>query len=204
MLKRYALLMLAAAAPACGGSSDGAAAALVGRWDLHDDDTGELEAAYAFDADGTYHYREYGEGAESHAGTYETDDGLLILEGMSDEGAHLRGEVTFFADQERFILGALLPDGEVDGPVGRWSGGVHVENEGEVVIDAESSYRLETGGAATIEGRSGGQSETHDGTWAEEAGEIVVSFESSGITVNVHMLLVEGEAMGSPVFQRVE
>ncbi len=204
MLKRYALLVLATLVPACGGSSDAGADALVGRWDLHDDDTGELEAAYAFDADGSYHYREYGEGAESHAGTYETDGGLLILDGSDQEGARLHGEVTFFADDQRFILGALLPDGEVDGPVGRWSGSVLVENEGETVIDAATSYQLEKGGAATIEARNRGQSETREGTWEAEEGEIVVSFESSGITVNVHMLLVEGAAMGSPVFERAD
>jgi hypothetical protein len=201
MSKRTALLILAIIAPACGGASD-SSDAVVGRWELQDDDTGELEAIYDFEADGTYAFREYGEGAESHRGTYETDGGLLILEGTDDEGAHLVGEVTFFADDERLILGALLPDGAVDGPVGRWSGSVHVESDGEVSIDAESTYELESGGGATVESRSGSQSETRDGTWAEEEGEIVVSFDVSGVTVNVHMVLIEGSALGSPIYQR--
>jgi hypothetical protein len=203
MSKRHALLILAILAPACGGASD-SSDALVGRWELHDDETGELESIYDFEADGTYAFREYGEGAESNRGTYETDGGLLILDGTDQEGVHLVGEVTFFADDERFMLGALLPDGSVDGPVGRWSGSVHVESEGEVSIDAESTYRLEAGGDATVESRSGSQTDTHDGSWAEEAGEIVVSFEVTGITVNVHMLLIEGSALGSPVYRRAD
>lgn len=201
MSKLCALLIVAIIAPACGGASD-SSDALVGRWELHDDETGELESIYDFEADGTYAFREYGEESESNRGTYETDGGLLLLEGTDEEGAHLVGEVTFFADDERFMLGALLPDGEVDGPVGRWSGSVHVESEGEVSIDAESTYRLEAGGGATLESRSGSQRDTYDGSWAEEADEIVVSFEVSGITVNVHMVLIEGSALGSPIYQR--
>jgi len=204
MLKTCALTILATAALACGGAGDDPAAALVGRWELHDDQTGELESIYDFAADGDFAYREYGEGAESNRGTYETDGGLLLLEGTDDEGSHLTGEVTYFADSERLILGALLPDGEVDGPVGRWSGSVRVESGGEVELDAESTYELASDGSATITSRGDGDSQTREATWVEEAGEIVVSFESSGIMVNIHMVLIEGSALGSPVYQRAE
>jgi hypothetical protein len=203
MLKRCTLLILATTAVACGGAGDDSGS-LVGRWDLHDDETGELEAVYSFEADGSYRFREYGEPGETHAGTYETDGGLLVLEGTDDEGNDLVGEVTYFADDERFILGALLPDGEVDGPVGRWSGSVHVESDGEVSIDAESTYQLAADGSATIESRSEGERDRFDGTWADEEGEIVVSFEASGITFNIHMVLIEDSAMGSPVFRRAD
>jgi hypothetical protein len=203
MLKRIAMLMVAATA--CGGTND-PSEALVGRWELHDDETGELESNYAFDEEGGYAFREYGEGAEDNRGTYEADDGLLTMEGTDGDGNQVLGRVSYFADDERLILGALLPDGDVDGPVGRWSGSVHVESNGEVAIDAESSYELSTGGGATITARNGSSSQTiDDATWVDEAGEIVVSFEADGgITVNIHMVLVEGEAMGSPVYQRAD
>lgn len=202
MATRCALLILAVTTAACGGAGDDAGS-LVGRWDLHDDETGELEAAYAFEADGSYRFREYGEGAETHAGTYETDGGLLLFDGTDDEGTHLAAEVSYFADDERLILGALLPDGDVDGPVGRWSGSLRVESDGEVTTDLESSYQLADDGGATVTSRTGSRSETiDDATWVEEEGEIVVSFELSGITVNVHMVLIEGAAMGNPVFRR--
>lgn len=201
-MSRLTLLILAALAPACGGASD-PSDALVGRWELHDDDTGELESIYDFEGDGSFAFREYGEGAESNRGTYRTEEGLLLLEGTDQDGAHLLGEVSYFADDQRLMLGALLPEGPVAGPVGRWSGRVRIESDGEVAIDAESTYRLEEGGAATIEARSGSQSETRDGSWAEEEGEVVVSFESSGVDLNIHLELIEGEALGSPVYQRV-
>ena len=201
MLKTIALVILAAGAPACGGAGD-SSGDLVGRWDLFDDETGELEAIYAFDGDGTYRYREYGEGAETHAGTYQTDGDLLLLDGTDDGGTHLTAEVSYFADDERFMLGALLPDGEVDGPVGRWSGSLHLENDGAVAIDSANTYELAEGGGATVTARSGDESETIDATWVSEAGEIVVSFERSGFTVNVHMVLIEGAALGNPIFER--
>jgi hypothetical protein len=202
MLKTCTLLIVAIAAPACGGAGD-SSDALVGRWDLYDDETGDLEAIYAFDADGSYRYREYGDAPESHAGTYETDGDLLLFDGTDDQGRHLTGEVTFFADDERFLLGALLPDGEVDGPIGRWSGSLHVESDGEVAIDAANTYELEAGGGATVTSRSEGESQTFDdASWVDEAGEIVVSFEASGITFNIHMVLIAGAAMGNPIFER--
>ena len=204
MLRTCAILMAATAAvTACGGAGD-EAGELVGRWELNDDDTGELEAIYDFAEDGTYAFREYGEAGESHRGTYEADGELLIMEGTDDEGRDLVGEVSYFAGGDRFILGALRPDGDVDGPIGRWSGSVRVEADGQVEVDVENSYQLAAGGGATIESRSGSQSETiDDATWVEEADEIVVSFESSsGITVNIHMVLIDGEALGSPIFRR--
>lgn len=203
MLRTCAILMAAAAVTACGGAGD-ESGELVGRWELTDEETGELEAIYDFAGDGTYAFREYGEAGESHRGTYEADGELLVMEGTDDEGRDLIGEVSYFAGGDRFILGALRPDGEVDGPVGRWSGSLRVEAEGEVEMDVASSYQLAAGGGATIESRSGSQSETiDDASWVMEADEVVVSFEStSGITVNIHMVLVEGEALGSPVFRR--
>lgn len=204
MLKRCAILILATVTPACGGAGD-PSDALVGRWELHDDETGELEANYDFDEDGGYAFREYGEGAENNRGTYEADDSLLTLEGTDEEGSQLVGRVTYFADDERLMLGALLPDGGVDGPVGRWSGSVYVESDGEVAIDAESSYQLAADGGATIEARSGSRTETiGDATWVDEAGEIVVSFESSGVNVNIHMVLIDDAALGSPIYQRAD
>lgn len=203
MLKTSALLALATAALACGGASD-PSDALVGRWDLHDDETGELEAIYAFDANGSYRYREYGEGAESHAGTYETDGDLLVFDATDEGGSHLIGRVSYFADDEHLILGALLPDGEVDGPVGRWSGSLYVESDGAVSFDVATTYQLAEGGGATITTRNGEESETIDATWVAEAGEIVVSFEREEITFNIHMVLVEGAALGSPVFRRAD
>jgi hypothetical protein len=204
MLRTCAILMAASAAvTACGGAGDDAGE-LVGRWELSDEDTGELEAIYDFGEDGSYAFREYGEAGESHRGTYEADGELLIMEGTDDEGGDLVGHVSYFAGGDRFILGALRPDGEVDGPVGRWSGSLRVEADGEVEVDVENSYQLADGGGATIESRSGSQSETiDDASWALEEDEVVVSFESSGgITVNIHMVLIEGEALGSPIFQR--
>ncbi|HEU5059186.1 MAG TPA: hypothetical protein VFU21_21785 [Kofleriaceae bacterium] len=203
MLKTCVLLMMATATTAaCGGASDGGGE-LVGRWELRDEDSGELEAMYAFEEDGTYAFREYGEAAESHRGTYEADGELLLLEGIDDGGHDLVGEVSYFAGGDRFILGALRPDGEVDGPVGRWTGSLRVEVDGEVDVDVENAYQLAAGGGATIESRSGSRRETiDDASWTQQDGEIVVSFESSGVTVNLHMVLVDGEALGSPVFQR--
>jgi hypothetical protein len=202
MLKTCALLMVATAATtACGGADDGDGD-LVGRWELRDEDGGELRAIYEFEEDGSYAFREYGETPESHRGTYEVDGELLIFDGTDEAGRDLVGEVSYFAGDDRFIIGALRPDGEVDGPVGRWSGSLRVEADGQVETDVESSYQLAADGGASIESRSGDQSETIDGSWVEEDGEIVVSFERSDITINIHMVLIEGEALGGPVFER--
>lgn len=206
MEKRLALLILATVAPACDdGDGGGSDAALVGHWELHDDETGELESTLVFDQDGTYRYEELGEGAESNQGTFEAGDGLLSLDGTDDEGAHVIAALTYFADDEQLMYGALLPDGDVDGPVGRWSGSLHLETDGEVVLDSEDSYQLSADGTATVSSRSGSDSRTiDDATWAEEEGEIVITFDYQGITVHLHMVLIDGAALGNPIYTRAD
>jgi len=201
MLKRCALLVLATLAPACGGSgSDGA---LVGRWELHDDDTGELRSTLTFDADGSFRYAEVGEGAESDQGTYDTGDGILSLDGTDDEGSHVVADLTYFAGEDQLAWGTLLPEGTVDGPVGRWSGSIHIEKDGEVAFDGEDSYQLAADGSATVESRNGDDTlNADDATWVEEDGEVVVSFDYQEIGVNVHMQLIEGEALGGSIYGR--
>jgi hypothetical protein len=202
MLKRCTLLVLATLAPACGGDSDGA---LVGRWELHDDETGELESTLTFDGDGSFAFEEYGEGAETNEGTYETGDGILSLDGTDDEGAHVVAELTYFAGDDQLAFSALLPDGEVDGPVGRWSGSIHMEKDGEVALDSQDTYQLAADGSATVDSRSGSDSVSiDDATWAEQDGEIVVSFDYQGIGVNVHMHLIDGAALGNPIYTRAD
>lgn len=203
MLKRCALLILATAAPACGGG--GSDAALVGDWELHDDETGELESTLSFGDDGSFAYEEYGEGAESNQGTYESDDGILSLDGTDDEGSHVVAELTYFAGDQQLMFGALLPDGDVDGPVGRWTGSLRMEKDGEVELDSQDTYQLAADGSATVDSRSGSDTITvDDATWAEEEGEIVVTFDYQGITVHVHMVLIEGAALGNPVYTRAD
>jgi hypothetical protein len=201
MQKRCALLVLAIVAPACGGG--GTDKALVGRWELHDDDTGVVRSTLTFDADGSFRYEELGEGAESDQGTYETDGGVLSLDGTSDEGAHVVGDLTYFAGDDQLAFGTLLPDGAVDGPVGHWSGSIHLEEDGEVAFESEDSYRLAADGSATVESRNGDDAiNVDDATWVEEGGEVVVSFDYQGIGVNVHMQLIEGAALGGPIYTR--
>jgi len=203
MQKRCALLVLALLAPACGG--DDVDGALVGTWQLHDDETGELESTLTFDADGSFAYQEYGEGAETNQGTFETGDGILSLDGTDDEGAHVVADLTYWAGGDQLMFTALLPDGAVDGPVGRWSGSIHMEKDGEVALDSEDTYQLAADGSATVDSRSGSDSvNIDDATWAEQDGEIVVSFDYQGIGVNVHMQLIEGAALGNPIYTRTD
>jgi hypothetical protein len=201
MQKRCALLVLATLAPAC--SSGGSDEALVGRWDLHDDETGVVESSLTFDADGSFRYEEYGEGTESDQGTYDADDGVLSVDGTNNEGAHVVGDVTYFAGGDQLAFGTLLPDGDVDGPVGRWTGRIHLETDGEVAFESEDTYQIAADGSATVRSRNGDDSiSVDDATWVEEDGEVVVSFDYQGIGVNVHMQLIEGSALGGPIYTR--
>jgi len=207
MWKKLAILGCTAfAAAACGDSDDAGDASsehLLGDWELVDDESDRVIAEYSFDEEGRFTFVEYGEGAESFTGTYETEAGLLRFDGADDEGKPGIGEVTYFADQTLFALGTLLPVDDVDGPVGRWEGRFYSEVDGQVETDSDSTYELRADGTASVTSVEEGEDSTYEATWVDEAGEIVVSFQvEPELTINVHMELIEGEALGGFMLTR--
>jgi hypothetical protein len=192
-----------ALAPACGSDDPGASAeAIVGHWELVDDESGELEAEYTFGDDGTFTFVEHGAGAERADGTYQAGDSLLSLDGIDDEGNRVEMEYTYFANDAELVAGALLPVGDVDGPVGTWEGRIQIAVDGQTEVSSEDRYELHDDGSAEVRSETSDGSEEADGTWRDEDGEIIVSFELESFTINVHMQLVDGLALGNPIFQR--
>jgi len=196
--------LLALTASCTSGDPEPSADAVVGHWELFDDESGELESEYTFGDDGAFTFVEHGDSPESAEGTYQAGADLLALDGTDDQGRAVAMEFTYFANDTSLVAGALLPVGEVDGPVGTWEGRIAIEVDGETALSSQDRYELRDDGTAEVRSESSEGTEEIDGTWRDEAGEIIVSFELESITFNVHMELLDGAALGGPVFQRAE
>jgi hypothetical protein len=232
----WVMAALLAAQPACadddgsapgadGGGGEGDAApvqadaasaaldpALVGTWTRRDEETGEVEDRYLFDAEGGFHFDEFtGTDSEDHiAGTWNTGGGVLTMIAPDDQDPSIEYhvEISYHAGADRFAWGALLPDGAHDGVLGTWNGSTRIEarTQGHDPELSGSALRLtvrEGGGAEVRLTPVGEDARTYDATWSEaEEGGIEIEFTVGQVTIHSTFELIDGAALGDLVYTR--
>jgi hypothetical protein len=199
------VLSSAAALAACG--SDGAGNdpdQLIGTWrelpnGINAEDPIESRDRMVFTADGSVQIIE-SDGPE--VGTYTADDRDVTL--SSGEDTY---RVQYVVTEDRFMFGALTPDGDVDGLVGTWAGDARL-NDVDISLVAE----LRADGTVTYErdssDPSGAGDEVLEGTWRQDPLDLVMTFEipseNGTFTANLHFQELPGRAIGGPLFERLE
>lgn len=191
-------------AAACGGDPGNDPDQLVGTWreipSLVDGDVPlEERDRLIVGADGSYQVVEP-DGVQT--GTYTADDRDITL---SEGGETIT--MQYVVTDDRLLVGALTPDGDVDGLVGTWAGTAqrgdeHISLVLELRADETARYERDSSDP------TGDGDEVLEGTWRRDGGDLVTTYEipsqSGGtITVNLHMQEIPGRALGSPLFERI-
>lgn len=200
------LLALSFALPllACGGDP-GPGGDLGGSWrelPYASDDTPDpidQRTVWTFNDDGTY--ERGAAGATPEVGRYEVDGADVTIIQQDDAGTEHRYTVTYYASDDRLLLGVLEPDGGADGVVGSWRG--HVDNDGtglDVHLDVAADH------TGHIEYVTADQTTVYDGTWTQTGDELVLTFEvddnGSTFTLTTHAVLIDG-LLGGPALERL-
>lgn len=138
------------------------------------------------------------------------DDGTVVASGASDEPTDGRFEIDgdrmqlflgaegdvlldvgFVLAAERLLLGALFPDGDVDGAVGAWSDTAIVNDEEThraITLDADGSASSETDG------------EVETGTWEKDGESIVLRLGGA----NGYWFQIDERGIGDVLLERAE
>jgi len=120
------------------------------------------------------------------------DDRLAITEGNSTVID------AYYVSADRFVIGALLPVGDVDGVVGTWrsvqtSGGGDITSTMTLGADQRASYTW-LGGPANYQ---------LEGTWALSGDELLITGEVGGMAQERWFQVVPDAAIGYPVHERL-
>lgn len=192
--------LMAAFATGCqGGGND--PSAVLGTWQIHDPDTGDVTNQITFKDGGRFTLMD--DSGNTSQGSYSIDGDTMKLQGTDDQGASLEAEFTYYAGADQFVLGALLPQGDVNGPVGTWTGRLRSVSNGKTTIDETDTYDLSTDGSATVHAVASGSTSDATGTWTTEDGGVVVTFVQQNITFHLHLQLIDdGAALGGQVYTR--
>jgi hypothetical protein len=193
------LLAFSSLAAACGGGGSDPDQ-LVASWvevpGTLDPDEQDL---LVFTADGTFTTTE--SDGDVTTGTYEADETALTITGTEDGETHTF-RMLYALEADELMLGALFPDGDVDGVVGTWRGEAAydgAEATAEITLDPDGTGRY-------VVNRADGEIDDHTGTWAPLDEEFVFTyeevFEETEITINVHFQQIPGVAIGGPLFRR--
>jgi hypothetical protein len=198
-LTLLALSSLAATA-ACGGGGGSDPDQLVARWtevptSLNPDELDTL----VFTDDGHFTLTEAD--GDITAGDWEADSTELTISGVEDGQAHTL-HTLYAIEGDKFLMGALLPDGDVDGPVGVWRGNAGYD-------EREATFELTFNADATgryVVDRSDGEADDVAGTWVIEGEELVFTYEElleeTEVTINLHFQMLPGVAIGGPMYQK--
>jgi hypothetical protein len=204
-IRQCIVLSSAVVLAACGGDAgDNDPGQLVGTWralpsGLNEGEPVESRDQMVIGADGSVQFIEAGDPPET--GTY-TADGRDITITAGEETIRMQYVVT----ADRFMFGALTPDGDVDGIVGTWAGDARRNTEDiSLVVDVRAD------GTVTYErdssDPSGEGDETLEGTWRQDPLDFVMTFEipseGGSFTVNLHFMELPGRAIGGPLFERL-
>jgi len=189
---------------ACGdgaGASD--PADLVGTWrelpSSFDSDTPvDMRTLITLADDGTYAIDERDGGTDEMA-SYTANGDTLTLTG-TENGKTTTFIQNYLVTGDRFMLGALFPQGSIDGVVGTWRGSVTFNDDKiTLTLDLHADNTVHS----DIHGGKATDNRVQDGTWKFEGDDVVASFVDGNTTTNVHMQQLEGRALGGPLYERI-
>jgi hypothetical protein len=204
MWKAVSSLSMVITLVACSGGDDGTTS-LVGTWRTADSDP--VDAEYTFQGDGsaTFVGRDNQGGVTLQVdGTYEAQASEWTFRATDQDGNDWFLDETLWFDDTRLAVTALLPDGEVDGLVGRWSGHVRVEIDEEIVRDSDLTYELADDGSASLRVREGSETTTVTAAWEIEDDRLLVTTELDGREVSELWTLVEEQALTGTLLFRID
>jgi hypothetical protein len=189
MRRPFLLLSLLAA-----GCSDGASGPAVGSWQHYDPRDGSADYVLTLAGDGDW--ESVAVDGDTSSGTWEVDGDELTVSWTGDDGLSSRS-ATYHADDDVLLLLALVPDGEVDGLVGRWRGHEHLAPAGTGTVDITQLLVVNADGTASFDQTGEGDSELEDhwtGTWTEADGRIDFEYVSqeSGFELRASYRAVPG------------
>ncbi len=186
--------------PSSGGSDP---ADLVGTWreipSSFDGDTPiDQRSRITLGDDGSYRVEEPSHNSDE-SGTFVANSDTITLTGTED------GKTSKFVDNyvvtgDRFLLGALFPQGTVDGVVGTWKGNVTLDTD---TITLTLDLHADNTAHYDRKGSKPADNDVRDGTWKFEGDDVVTSFVNGGTTVNIHMQQLDGRALGGPLYERL-
>lgn len=201
-----ALLPLALLTVACSGD-DGPPLGgdVVGQWrelpNATDDDPPpaiDERAILTFFADGTV-TRASNAGDIPEPATYEVSGGELTLHTTDGEGTTHTSTMPYFASDTRFVLGALIPAGEVDGLVGTWTGTV---TNDDVVRTLNIELRADNTATYNSDSSVDENDVTFTGTWRSVGDDLeLVLVPEENVTLHLRATRV-GSALGS-AYERI-
>jgi hypothetical protein len=191
---------------ACGdgaGASD--PADLIGTWreipsSFNSDTPIDMRTLITLNDDGTYFIDERDGGTDEMASYTATGD-TITLTGTEDGKTSTIIE-NYIATDDRFMMGALFPQGSIagDGVVGSWRGSVTF-NDDKITLTldfhTDNTVHYETKGGKPTDDR------IKDGTWKFEADDVVASFVDGSTTINIHMQQFDGRALGGPLYEKI-
>lgn len=148
----------------------GAAGLLVGDWEAFDDDDGVVDLTMHFSADGTY-TEGFPDENTTVSGTYSVMDGLLSLDGTSDQGKRLTFDGPAYVTADHFTFFGYYPSGDHHGFTGVWtadfSSSTARDGEPPTITDLNEVLTISPDGTLQQTRTENGQTETHDGKWSE-------------------------------------
>ena len=192
-------------AGACQGGDD--AGALVGNWQTTDPDTGDVTNTLTLEDGGHFTLVEVEDNSRTTTGTYQADGQVMTMHGTDTDGVTADLDFSYYVNDTSFMLGALLPQGDVSGVVGSWQGHIKIESDdpNDTPMDETDTYQFEDGGAVSIHAVTPERTDDVSGTWVMDGADtVVVTVEQDNFTVNLHLAILDGAAMGGPIYTRAD
>lgn len=157
----------------------------------------EMRAVLTLGKDGSYVLVQH-DGGDNKTAMY-TADGTSITVSGNASGTTFTQVEPYVATSDQLMLGALTPDGSIDGVVGIWGAAAKTNDD---VITVSLELRQDNT-AHYVHDETTGDSETDDGTWAFDQSDVVFTFKVMTTTVSLHLQQLPGLALGGPLFERI-
>ncbi len=183
------LSIFASVLAACGGGSGLLGGDVVGQWRELPNATDDAPPPVAerelfeFAADGTFVERA-GEQGDPSTGTFTTDGGQLTI---TEDDTGDTSSLPYLATSDRFVFGALVPDGTVDGFVGTWTAVTHSQDG-----DGMTTLVLDADATAHSESVFGTEVQAFDGTWRSVGDDLELDLDGDSITLTLRATLIDG------------
>lgn len=185
---------------ACVDSSGSSDPDLVGTWRQLESSFNptpvDMRTVITLGDDGTYAIDEHG----THEMADYTANGERITLTATENGKTITFIENYFATSDRLMLGALFPIGSIDGVVGSWRGSTTYDSD-EITLTVDlhadnTVHRERMGGKAD-------DNSVRDGTWKFEGDEVITTFVEGATTIDLHAQLLDGRALGGPLYERI-
>lgn len=206
-LRLVSALLAYAGIASCGSGFGAATGPILGTWERKNTD-GSVRDRWVFKADGTFTFDELSNppAQQDHvSGRFGVSGQTLNGQGTnSKDGKSATMRVTYFANADKMCVGALLPQGSLNGVVGTWFGEQTstVSDGTQVTTGIRVQVRGDQTATVTITGATAAAG-AREATWEDKGGGVYkVRFGSGTITISQEYTLLDGKALCDTVYDR--